>query len=315
MSVTVTKEGVFSSVQGLGQRGLQRFGINPRGAMDALSLRNLNMILGNPDDAPGVEIHFPAGEFRFDEAHYFAVGGADLVPELDDSPIENWRVYRADPCSQLRFRRKLSGERAYLAIRGGVVGLEVPPGHRKAAKYATERLLVGDTLLIRDTVGLDPPVRRRAAAPRYPHGGRIRVVPGGEFGSLSDDGRALFGSSAFRITNTSDRMGYRLEGPPLAIADRAEMVSAAVDFGTVQLLPDGQLVILMADHQTAGGYPCIGGVIGADLPVLAQSGPGSGIHFETVSVEEAEAAMLQADQDLRWLRTGCRLATDRWGDV
>ena len=114
-------------------------------------------------------------------------------------------------------------------------------------------------------------------------------------------------NDGFSLTNDCDRMGYRLSGPPLHLLHKREMISAPVTFGTIQLLPDGQLIVLMADHQTSGGYPRIGNVISTDLPLLAQCRSGDGVSFTLVSIDEAERLASRFDRELNYLRVGCRL--------
>ena len=100
-------------------------------------------------------------------------------------------------------------------------------------------------------------------------------------------------------------MGFRLSGAPLYLSDNLELVSAAVDFGTIQLLPDGQMIILMADHQTTGGYPRIAHVVSNDLPVLAQSGANDKVNFELISIDEAENLSCEFEKDLNLFRAAC----------
>ena len=104
-------------------------------------------------------------------------------------------------------------------------------------------------------------------------------------------------------------MGYRLSGKPLHMLHSREMVSAAVTFGTIQLLPDGQMIVLMADHQTSGGYPRIGNVISVDLPLLAQLGPNDGVSFQLVEVDDAQRFAARFERELNYLRVGCKLQT------
>ena len=99
-------------------------------------------------------------------------------------------------------------------------------------------------------------------------------------------------------------MGFRLTGEPLYLIDKIELVSAAVDFGTIQLLPAGQMIILMADHQTTGGYPRLAHIVSVDLPILAQLGAGDKINFQIISLEEAERLALEFEKDLNLLRIG-----------
>ncbi len=143
--------------------------------------------------------------------------------------------------------------------------------------------------------------------PRYSRFPTVRIVPGNEFEFLTADSAGIFLGEGFTFTKECDRMGYRLAGKPLNLLDEVQMVSAAVNFGTIQLLPDGQIIVLMADHQPSGGYPRIGNVISVDLPILAQCGPGDGVSFAMVSIDEAERLALQFEGELNFLRVGCRL--------
>ncbi|NNE98758.1 MAG: KipI antagonist, partial [Pyrinomonadaceae bacterium] len=113
------------------------------------------------------------------------------------------------------------------------------------------------------------------------------------------------------IKRNSDRMGFRLEGKPLSRLNDFEIVSTSVSFGTIQLLPTGQLVVLMVDHQTSGGYPKIGHIIGQDLPIIGQLGAGDRVRFELVSVKEAEDLTLKFEKDLRFLKMGLRFKSNK----
>jgi antagonist of KipI len=111
----------------------------------------------------------------------------------------------------------------------------------------------------------------------------------------------------FTLTKDSNRMGYRLEGKPLHLLYEKELVSSAAAFGTIQLLPDGQMVMLMSDHQTSGGYPRIGNVISADLPIAAQLGPNDRVAFRVVDIGEAEEILTRREHDLTLFKVACRL--------
>jgi antagonist of KipI len=120
-----------------------------------------------------------------------------------------------------------------------------------------------------------------------------------------------FLQETFTISAKSDRMGFRLDGEPLYLLNQQEMLSSAVNFGTIQLLPDGQMIILMADHQTTGGYPRIAHVVEPDLPLLAQLGSNDKVGFHLVSVPEAENLHLAFERDLSFFRIGCKFALNR----
>jgi antagonist of KipI len=310
MSITIKRPGILTTVQDLGRHGFNRFGVNPGGACDRAAARILNTLLGNEENAAVIETHFPAVELVFDSKKDFSVGGADFIPTLNGKEIQNWRVYTAAKGDTLKFKGKRLGSRAYLAVKGGFkvaewLGSSSTNLLAAAGGFEGRPLKSGDIVKI---ARADMPFGRAGKMvsftliPRYSTGPTVRVIEGGESGLVGKDTWKTFESSTFTITQDSDRMGYRLRGPALATKRKYEMVTSAATFGTVQLLPDGQLVVLMADHQTTGGYPRIATVLASDLPLLAQLGPGDKIRFESVPIEEAEKAMAEFEKDLRMLR-------------
>ena len=133
---------------------------------------------------------------------------------------------------------------------------------------------------------------------------------------FDEDSRRRFFGEAFTVRTESDRMGYRLAGEALRLKAPRELISAAVTFGTVQVPPDGQPIVLMADRQTTGGYPKLAQVISADLPLLAQTHLGGQVRFRAVSLEEAQEQYLNREKGLRALRSGlAQLQTNRNGKV
>ena len=119
------------------------------------------------------------------------------------------------------------------------------------------------------------------------------MIEGKEWSWLTEESREVFKNSDFTISNTADRMGFRLKGSALNLKVQKELVSSGVTFGTIQLLPNGQLIILMADHQTTGGYPVIANIVSADLSGLAQMGPNDQLGFLLTGIEEAEKKLLR----------------------
>jgi antagonist of KipI len=133
----------------------------------------------------------------------------------------------------------------------------------------------------------------------------VRCMPSIETNLLSPQSKEKFISDEFIVSSQSNRMGYRLKGSALSMSEQMEMVSSPVDFGTIQLLPDGNLIVLMADHQTTGGYPRIASVIKADQPKLSQLLPGDKVNFKMISSIEAEVEFLLRDQKMRELKKNC----------
>jgi antagonist of KipI len=307
MVLLIKKEGLFTSVQDLGRFGLQRFGINPRGAMDRTALRVINLLLGNDESWPALEFHFPGPEIVFEGECRFALGGADFAAELDGASVSNWHTYAGRKWSVLNFGRKVVGNRCYLAIDGGVKC--APSAADESADvpdFVTRRLRKGQGLTrhekplsSRENCGAS-----RSLLPAYSSFPIVRITAGAEFERLSDEHKQTVEMANFAISNDSNRMGFRLRGPELSLADPIELASAAVCFGTIQLLPDGQLIVLMADHQTSGGYPRVGHVISSDLPLVAQLGPGDKLAFKIIDIAEAERISARLEAGLKKLKLG-----------
>jgi antagonist of KipI len=133
-------------------------------------------------------------------------------------------------------------------------------------------------------------------------------MPGPEFDRLTGISQQALLNVRFTITKESDRMGFRLSGPPLHKLSMDEMLSSGTTLGTMQLLPDGQIIVLMADHQTTGGYPRIGVLASIDILLMAQLGPGDKVSFDLIENADAEHLALRFERDLAFLRTGIRVA-------
>lgn len=315
MGLLIEKPGVLTTLQDLGRAGFRSMGINPGGAMDPIAVRLINILLGNDENEGVIEMHFPAASILFEADTVFSLGGADLSATLDDEPVKNWRPLFAPAGSRLQFHSRNVGSRAYLSVRGGFklkTWLGSLSTNRLAGLggYRGRELRSGDRIFLNQTSSLAAGIPKvRVSASMVPHYSRfptVRVIAGAEFDRLTALGETLFRNENFVVSPESDRMGFRLSGKPVHLISDLEMVSSAAAFGTIQLLPDGLLVVLMADHQVSGGYPRLANVISADLPLLGQLSPGDKAGFHLVSIEEAEEAMLRFEHDLRLLRTACR---------
>lgn len=312
MTLLIRNPGILTTVQDLGRVGSRSLGINPNGVMDRTAARLINILLGNDENEAVLEMHFPAAEIEFNVECSFAIGGADLSANLNENPVTNWSSFTARKGDVLRFTKPLSGTRAYFAVKNGFA-IDEWLGSRStnlvaaAGGFEGRKLKSGDRIDLREPGVVNPHTIGPSILPKYSRFPTVRVVASGEFDLLTAISERTFLNDGFTITKHSNRMGYRLSGPSLHLLHKKEMVSAAVTFGTIQLLPDGQLILLMADHQTAGGYPRIANVISADLPLLAQLGPNDGVSFHQVSIDEAERVSSIFESDLCRLRTGIRL--------
>lgn len=290
-------------MQDLGRTGFRSYGVNPGGAMDRTAVRLINILLGNDQSAAALEMHFPAADIVFESDAAFALGGADFGAELNGIPISNWRRHNAQGGDRLRFKGVVNGMRAYLASSGGFE-------YEQTLGEATKRLQANTRLSINATDINRPHIKAEVASSMIPHYSRfptVRVIAGPEFESLTAISETALFREQFAVTKDSNRMGFRLEGVPLYRIDEGEMVSAGVTFGTIQLLPSGQMIVLMADHQTSGGYPRIAQVIGHDLPLIAQLGPGDKAAFHRIEIAEAERIAIQFERDLALMRAAVSL--------
>ncbi|MFZ1676747.1 MAG: biotin-dependent carboxyltransferase family protein [Saprospiraceae bacterium] len=308
MSLKIIKAGIFDSIQDLGRFGYRQFGINPTGSMDCLASSKANLIVNNDMHEAVIELHFPASILQFEQSVHIAITGADFSARIDGEKIPQDEQVFIRKNSILTFEHPVIGARAYLAIKGG---LDIPQWlqswstNMKAAcgGWQGRRLMKGDSISFRKAYvsGSSPSSLGAMIKSSLPKSNvnKVLVLQGHEWNWLSHETQDLFLSSGFTISNHSDRMGYRLSGPPLHHAVQEELVSSPVCFGTIQLLPDGQLMLLMADHQTTGGYPRIAYVISAHASFVAQKRPGDSLHFELTDIAVAENLLFEQFHEIR----------------
>lgn len=296
--LTVLKPGWLTTIQDFGRHGLQHCGMPVAGAMDRPALVLANRLVGNPDQAAALECTVKGPELRCDTDVVLAVTGADLSAAIDGHTIPLWTTVAAAAGSRITFGARRSGARTYLAIAGGfdvpvVLGsrsTHLPSG---TGGFDGRRLAVGDRLVggegsspAQATMGRSVPESARAF---YRKSGPLRILPGPQLDRFVPGALDALTSGPYRLTEQSDRMGYRLEGPSLSHRPGLKWISDGTVMGAVQIVPDGQPILLMADCQTAGGYPKAAIVITADLPRAAQLLPGDFVSFQLTTLKEAQA--------------------------
>jgi antagonist of KipI len=320
MSLLLKKEGLLTTIQDLGRNKFRKFGINPNGAMDKTAARLINILLGNDEKESVIEMHFPAPEIVFEEDAIFALGGANFGAKLNGEKIENWRIYFAKSGSILKFSEKIFGNRCYLTVGGGFriekwLDSFSTNQTAKIGGFNGDKLKTNDRIYFNQKPELKIPNSKSKISnrllPFYSRFPTVRIIRGAEFDNLTAISERDFLNETFAISQNSNRMGFRLEGKPIYLLGKKELVSSAVDFGTIQLLPDGQIIILMADHQTTGGYPRLGNIISIDLPLAAQLGANDKIGFHLISIEEAEKLLIEFERDLSFLKIGSKFAFEK----
>jgi antagonist of KipI len=321
MSIRIIKQGVFDTLQDAGRYGMQHLGINPSGAADMVAYAVANMLVANERDEAVIEMYFPASTIIFENDAVIALSGADFGACLNGMAVPINTPMAVTAGCMLEFTKRAAGNCCYLAIKGGLqidawAGSYSTNIKAQAGGYKGRKLQAGDTIPFKKQFGFDslcngkPFLKfgwRADVAPLYSEKNTIRICKGHEYNSLCAASKNVLFNTAFTITPQSDRMGYRLQGLPLQRVDNTDLVSTGVTKGTIQLLPSGQLVVLMADHQTTGGYPRIAHIASVDIPKLAQMQTGKQISFVCIGEEEGENLLIQQHQYLYQLQLACSL--------
>ena len=327
-SIEVVRPGMFTTVQDLGRRGYQMQGVPVAGAMDGPALRLGNILVGNDENAAGLEITMigPSLKILSGEA-CFAVTGAEVGIQKNGAPLPCWKTHRLVAGDALSFTPPVSGgSRAYLCVSGGFdvplsMGSRSTYTRGKFGGYEGRALKAGDLLhsgapgiLWTDCEGLECPVSLRPSRdPDAP----LRVIPGPQDDAFTEEGVRTFYASEYVISNSADRMGYRMEGPVIAHNEAADIISDAICMGSVQVPGHGQPIVMLADRQTTGGYTKIAVVCSVDIGNLAQRLPGQKVRFEKITVKEAVSLLKREDslfEEMRRLRAGWRSRPETGGN-
>lgn len=326
MSLQITQANFLALIQDLGRKGYQHIGVTAGGPMDEHAFLWANYLLGNDSDAPQIEITYGAFSAVFTQPTILALCGADLSATLNKQSIDPWQTYAVQAGDEIKFTspnsKKGSAIRAYLAVKGG---FNVPTHLSSCATVMREnmgglnhdgkKLLKADVITYKKTyVGISDVqalVRHvpEKFIPHYSQKVTLRYLPNMASNGFSRVGQTLFSHLVYRVSQQSDRMGYRLITENKAdekslFADDSishqkkitSLISQGVSIGTIQIPPDGQPIVLMRDRQTMGGYPIMGCVAYQDIAKLAQCAPNAQVLFVPIDVEALEAEMVQYQQ-------------------
>jgi KipI family sensor histidine kinase inhibitor len=304
--LTIGRAGMFTTIQDLGRPGHRAQGVPPAGAADAFALRLANLLVGNRETAAGLEFTLVGPELTFLHDAVIALTGAEVagLPAFQPVPVRAGTTLRLAPVRR--------GCRGYLAVAGGI---DVPLVLGSRSTYLRGEMGGLDGRVLRDGDELAVPDTGRfprghwkideRILPSYSPAPEIRVLPAAQAAEFPAD----WGAGAFEVSPQSDRMGLRLRGAPVARSTGRELASAPVVPGTVQVPPDGNPIVLLADAQTLGGYPQVATVISVDLPLVAQLKPGDRPRFKIVTPAEAHRLLLGREHALALLREGLK---EKW---
>lgn len=292
--IEIINGGMLSTVQDAGRFGVMKNGFTQSGAMDSHSMKTVNVLCGNDLSAPVIEMTMLGITAKFTDSHIFCLSGGYFSPKLNGKPIENNRPYKAEAGSLLQIGAAKSGMRCYLGVSGGidvplVMGSASTNLKIKIGGYEGRKLKTGDIIKI-GKCSYVPDMTKTAEKCDYPDHIKVRVVLGPQDDMFTDTDLKFFSKQIYTVTPDLDRMGIRLCGIALRGKNGMDITSDGITFGSIQIARSGMPIILMADHQTTGGYAKIATVISVDLPKLAQARPYDKVMFDIVSIKQAENA-------------------------
>ena len=290
--IKIISAGLLSTVQDLGRFGVMKDGFTQSGAMDSYSMQIANRLCANEPNAPVIEMTMLGITARFMSERVFAVSGGRFEMTLNNEPIRTNKAYIAGQGDVLAIKGSKSGMRCYLAVNGG---FDVPLFMGSASTnlklgvggFEGRRLMPNDEIKIKKAPMIDV-TDREIDEFTYDDVVRVRVVLGPQDDMFTKTDLAFFTQQRYTVTPNLDRMGIRLNGIALRGKDTLDIISDGIVFGSVQITKSGMPIILMADHQTTGGYAKIATVISADLPKLAQLKPYNKVCFDVVDVKKAQ---------------------------
>lgn len=291
--IKVVRVGPLVSFQDAGRPGSMRFGVPASGPMDRIAHAAANLAIGAPAAATAVEVSLGGVEFEVVSGRVtVAVTGADFDVAVNGTTTPPWHVLTMGAGDRLAVRPGRWGSWAYVAFAGrpavprwlGHTATHSMSGFGGGALAADSEFDVEDAVVVPDREGEIP------APDFWRRDPEVRVVIGPQDQHFEPEALEVFIGSTYRLTDAYDRMGVRLDGPALALAGALSIPSEPIVRGSVQVTGDGVPAVLLADHQTTGGYPKIATVISADLDGFAQRRAGDDVRFVSIAPAEAVTA-------------------------
>jgi len=281
-------------MQDLGRPNAIVAGVQAGGAMDRFAHSAANFLVGNEQGLATLECTLRGPTLIAEQACLIAITGADLDARVNGAPAPAWTSLLLGPGDRLTFAGRRQGARMYIAVAGGfeadrwLGSLSTNLMAGRGGMHGRP-LRAGDQLTVAEEARKPAVAGRRVPEQLRPAYGdhTLHVVAGPHLKRLDPESRDVLFQASYKVSGDSDRMGYRLEGPRLALTGE-ELLSFGLVAGAVQVPPSGQPILLMADHQTAGGYPVVATAVSASLPIAAQLLPGDELRLEAITIERAQ---------------------------
>lgn len=282
--IKVSKAGLYTSIQDFGRRGYQLYGVPLSGVMDKQAAAFANVLLGNSEDMPVIEMTMTGATLEFDTETYICISGADMSPKLNTLPLDLYKIYNVKKGDILSFGTLKLGFRSYVATLGGLQSQVVMSSASMCKGITKDAVLKkGDILSINTSnlISINQNASIRADK-SYLNAKSINVYKGPDFDMLSEKQRSKLFLKDFTISNNNNRMAYQLQE---SFQNNLEpIITSNVLPGTVQLTPSGNLIVLMRDCQTTGGYPRILQLEEKSINILAQKFTGQTFRFNLIEI-------------------------------
>ena len=287
--------GILSLLQDSGRFGQHRIGLTNGGPLDPTAFNWCNRLLQNVAGATAIEVSFGGLQLEAQVDTFICVTGALMPLRINKVKKDLWRVHAVKAGDIIALDFAEEGTRSYLGVAGG---FQIEPSFGSTATVMREKIggLNGDRLQVDNILPCTSVFQirelflKREHQPHYQNMVTVRVIPGYQQAHFSRVQQRLFFSQAYTVSDRCDRMGYRLEGPPVS-CDIEGILSEGICYGAIQVPADGQPIVLLNDRQTIGGYPKIGSAVSIDAAHLAQLKPGGTVHFAPISHHGAHNAL------------------------
>lgn len=304
-TIKIINPGLFSTIQDNGRAGYQQYGMPVSGAMDTYSMKLANYLVGNPLNEACIEATLIGPEIEILENVTIGICGARVKVLLNEKEVDSNQSIQCKKDDYLSFETITEGSRIYLAFGGGI---DVPKVMGSKSTYFRARigglngrnLVAGDELSVNNQ-NVKAVSRQIAPDLLLPLStiAEIRVIAGTEIHAFSMNALSTFLTSTYEISPESDRMGFRLSGAKIGHRYGPDILSSGISKGAIQVPGHGQPIIMMADHQTVGGYTKIANAISVDIPILGQMKPGNMLKFKEIRLNEAHALLHSQNDRLR----------------
>ncbi len=309
MGIRILKGGMLTTVQDLGRTGYQSQGFSVAGVMDVRAFKIANLLLDNPENEAVLEFTLIGPTLEFTSATIIAITGGDFQPTINGDPAPMYTAIYVNKGDILKFASARTGSRGYIAF-SSYLDIPVVMGSRctnmksKIGGFKGRKLEAGDYIGFRIKRRYLPFFLSRKLEPDdYDQDeATVRVIMGPQDAVFSRQGIETFLSNEYTVTSDFDRMGCRLEGAFIAPKETSDIISDGIAFGSIQVPSHGKPIILLSDRQTTGGYAKIATVISVDIPKIVQRKTDHKIHFQAITVEDAQKLYLEEVSELDAMR-------------